>query len=90
MPSILDDVLLHGQESTALKAAHTLLRTLTSSNEFSAAMASNEPLNDALDDLGFGGLWKYSSQASLDDVKHECFGLTEKLIEVSTSGRPFP
>ncbi|UNI16248.1 Ras GTPase activating protein ira2 [Purpureocillium takamizusanense] len=82
MPSILDDVLLHGQESTALEAAHTLLRTLTSSKEYAAAMASNEPLNDALDDMGFGGLWRYPSQTSLDDVKHECFSLTEKLIEL--------
>ncbi|KAJ6440855.1 pentafunctional AROM polypeptide [Purpureocillium lavendulum] len=82
MPSVLDDVLLHGQESAALEAAHTLLRTLTSSHEFSSAMGSIEPLTEALDDLGFGGLWRYSSQASLDDIKHECFGLTERLIEI--------
>lgn len=83
MPSILDDVLLHGQESAALEAAHSLLRTLTSDRKYSAAMGSMQPLAEVLDELGFSGLWRYSSQSSMEEVKQECFELTEKLIEVS-------
>ncbi|PNY29463.1 Pentafunctional AROM polypeptide [Tolypocladium capitatum] len=82
MPSILDDVLLHGQESAALEAAHSLLRTLTSDRKYSAAMGSMQPLAEVLDELGFSGLWRYASQSSMEEVKQECFELTEKLIEL--------
>lgn len=85
MPSILDDVLLHGQDSAVLEAAHSLLRTLTSSSEHSSTMESIEPLAEALDDLGFSGLWKHSSLPLAEDAKQTCFGLTEKLIEVRRS-----
>lgn len=85
MPSILNDVIMHGQDSAALEAAHTLVRTLTSEGEYAAAMASKEPLEEALEEMGFDGLWKSSFQELAEDDGRECFDLTEKLIEVRYS-----
>lgn len=85
VPSILGDVLLHGQDSGALEAAHTLLRTLTSDASYAKAMDSIRPLTEALNAMGFGGLWRSSTQGLMDGVKSECFDLTEKLIEVTSS-----
>ncbi|KJZ78890.1 hypothetical protein HIM_01663 [Hirsutella minnesotensis 3608] len=82
MPSILDDVLLHGQDSAALNAAHSLLRTLTSDRQYVVAMRSVQAMRDILDENGFGGLWKYSSQRPTDDARKERFELTAKLIEL--------
>ena len=82
MPSVLNDVIMHGQDSAALEAAHTLVRTLTSEEEYATAMSSSEPLAEALEDMGFEGLWKSSFQELHIDDRRECFELTEKLIEV--------
>ena len=81
MPSILNDVLIHGQDSAALEAAHTLVRTLTSEERYSKAIGSMDALNEELEDLGFPGLWTASFHQPLRNKK-ECFQLTEKLIEV--------
>lgn len=81
MPSILNDVLIHGQDSAALEAAHTLVRTLTSEERYSKAIGSMDALNEELEDLGFPGLWNASFHQPLRNKK-ECFQLTEKLIEV--------
>lgn len=81
MPTILDDVLLQGQDSDVMSAAHALLRTVTSNEELSDAMGSTRPFLQMLDGMGFGGLWQ--SPQDLDgNIKQECFDLTEKLIEV--------
>ncbi|KAM4066974.1 GTPase-activator protein for ras-like GTPase domain-containing protein [Hirsutella rhossiliensis] len=56
MPSILSGVLLHGQDSAALGAAHSLLRILTSDDRYAAATGSMQTLRDVLDELGFTGL----------------------------------
>lgn len=85
MPSILNDVLMHGQDSAALEAAHTLVRTLTSEREYASATGSMESLEEALEEMGFRGLWKASFQEMTEENRAECFGLTEKLIEVSTA-----
>lgn len=83
MRTILDDVLLHGQDSATLEAAHALLRTLSSDQKYARAMsASNSSMNDELEEKGFGGLWRSCSMGSMDDVHRECLDLTEKLIEV--------
>ena len=46
-------------------------------------MASSSTVTEALDDMGFGGLWRSCSIGSMEDIQRECFDLTEKLIEVS-------
>lgn len=46
-------------------------------------MASSSTVTEALDDMGFGGLWRSCSVGSMEDIQRECFDLTEKLIEVS-------
>jgi neurofibromin 1 len=84
LPSVLDDVLLHSQESTALDAAHALLRTLSSEQRYSKAMGSMHLLNDQLNAMGFSGLWRSPKHTMIEDIKGECFELTEKLIEVGT------
>jgi neurofibromin 1 len=82
MPSILNDVIMHGQDSAALEAAHTLVRTLTSEGEYASAMSTTEPLAEALEEMGFGGLWKTSFQEQVPYESKGCLELTEKLIEV--------
>ncbi|GAB1313117.1 Ras GTPase activating protein ira2 [Madurella fahalii] len=81
--SILDDILLHCQSSATLEAAHTLLQTLTSNPKFQNSGESVAMLNEILDDMGFGGLWRSCSfNLSQDPQDRTCFGLTEKLIEL--------
>ncbi|KAM3500327.1 hypothetical protein MY10362_006497 [Beauveria mimosiformis] len=82
MPSILNYVLMHGQDSAALEAAHTLVRTLTSEREYANATGSMESLDEALDEMGFRGLWKASFQDMAEENRADCFELTEKLIEL--------
>ncbi|KAK3315246.1 hypothetical protein B0H66DRAFT_337826 [Apodospora peruviana] len=83
--SILDDIVLHCQNSATLESAHALLQTLTSSSRFANA-ETMEVLNELLDDMGFGGLWRSCSfNMSQEGHDKQCFGLTEKLIEVCLS-----
>ncbi|OAA58846.1 Ras GTPase activator [Cordyceps fumosorosea ARSEF 2679] len=82
MPTILNDVLRHGQDSAALEAAHTLVRTLTSEREYASATGSMESLEEALEEMGFRGLWKASFQGVAEENRADCFELTEKLIEL--------
>ncbi|KAL0940809.1 GTPase-activator protein for Ras-like GTPase [Colletotrichum truncatum] len=81
--SILDEVLLHCQNSSTLECAQTLLYTLTSNPKFSSALESSNVLNDILEDMGFGGLWRSCSFNFTQDQDRKCFILTEKLIEVN-------
>ena len=82
MRSVLEDVLLHGQNAAVLEAAHTLLRTLSSDIRYATAMDSG-PMNKVLEEKGFSGLWRSCSMGSMEDLHRDCFELTEKLIEVS-------
>jgi neurofibromin 1 len=86
MRTILDDVLLHGQNSASLEAAHSLLRTLTSDKKYARAMSSGGSMTKILEKNGFGGLWRSCSMGAMDDIHRDCFDLTEKLIEVSLDG----
>ncbi|KAL6412878.1 neurofibromin 1, partial [Ilyonectria robusta] len=79
--SLLDDILLHGQNSSTLGAAHVLLRTLSSNPQLSRAVGSMSLLIETLDNMGFGGLWRSCSLGSMDDINRDCLELTEKLIE---------
>ncbi|KAI0831620.1 GTPase [Hypoxylon sp. FL0890] len=81
--SFLDEVLLHGQSSTTLGAAHALLQTLSSNPKFTSALESSGMLNEILEDMGFEGLWRSSSFTHAQDPDKQCSILTEKLIEVS-------
>ncbi|KAH7134832.1 hypothetical protein B0J13DRAFT_597650 [Dactylonectria estremocensis] len=80
--SLLDDILLHGQNSTTLGAAHILLRTLSSNRQLSRAVNSVTLLTETLENMGFGGLWRSCSLGSMDDINRDCLELTEKLIEL--------
>ncbi|GAP90127.1 putative GTPase-activator protein for Ras-like [Rosellinia necatrix] len=79
--SLLDEVLLHAQKPAAMKAAHELLRMVTSSPEFAAAKDDHDTLANILMEMGFGGLWRANSLQSRDFDK-QLIVLTEKLIEL--------
>lgn len=40
-------------------------------------------LNDFLEDMGFGGLWRFCSLNPTQEPDKQCFAQTEKLIDVS-------
>jgi len=107
---MLDEVLMHCQNSSTLKTAHVLLQTLTvgsgrlkAGSAAAAVESSAAMLGELLDELGVEGLWKAGSRdlgnssnggpggpgAGVEMMDREgrgCFGLTEKLIEVSRFG----
>lgn len=66
-----------------LESAHQLLRTLTSNPKFSGGVDTTEMLEDVLDGIGFGGLWRSSTFHTLNDQERQCTSLTDRLIEVS-------
>ncbi|KAI1644280.1 uncharacterized protein F4817DRAFT_225030 [Daldinia loculata] len=80
--SFLDEVLLHGQNSSTLESAHALLQTLSSNPKFTSALESAGILHDILEDLGFEGLYRSSSFTYAQDPDKQCSILTEKLIEL--------
>ncbi|KAI8668992.1 Ras-GAP domain-containing protein [Fusarium keratoplasticum] len=80
--SLLDDTLLHSQNSTTLGNAHTLLRTLSSNPKFSRASRTMSVLTETLDKMGFGGLWRSCSLGSMEEINRDYLDLTEKLIEL--------
>ncbi|KAI8235924.1 5'-3' exoribonuclease 2 [Colletotrichum sp. SAR 10_99] len=79
---ILDEVLLHCQNSATLESAQALLHALTSNPKFSSALESTAVLNEILEDMGFSGLWRSCSFNFSQDQDRKCFILTEKLIEL--------
>ncbi|KAI1636187.1 GTPase [Biscogniauxia mediterranea] len=80
--ALLDEVLLHAQNPSTLKSAHTLLQKLSSNARFAAALEGHDTLTDMLDDMGFEGLWRSSSFSQTQEYDKQCFMLTEKLIEL--------
>ena len=80
---ILDDILISCQNTATLEAAHQLLRTLTSNPKFSGGVDTAEMLEDVLDGIGFGGLWRSSSFHTTNEHERQCTALTDRLIEVS-------
>lgn len=80
--AVLDDILLHCQNSTTLEAAHALLQTLMSSSQFLLGADSPGSLMAILGDMGFGGLWRMCSLDGDWEPDQRCFALTERLIEV--------
>lgn len=92
--NILDDTILHCQNSATLESAHGLLQTLTSDPKFAAMLTESSPasgraggsggsvLNETLQGMGFGGLWQFCSLNPTREPDKPCFDQTEKLIEV--------
>lgn len=80
--SILDDILLHCQNSATLESAHALLQTLTSNSRFASALESTSRLDAILADMGFEGLWRSCSLNLSHEQDKKRFLLTEKLIEL--------
>lgn len=70
------------QNAATLESAHQLMRTMTSNPRFSDAMDTAEMLEDVLDGIGFGGLWRSSTFHSQNEHERQCTALTDKLIEV--------
>ncbi|KAF4630487.1 hypothetical protein G7Y89_g7653 [Cudoniella acicularis] len=81
---ILDDVLLSCQNATTLESAHQLLRTLTSNPKFSGGVDTAEMLEDVLDGIGFGGLWRSATFHIQKEHTEErqLTALTDRLIEL--------
>ncbi|KXJ96548.1 GTPase-activator protein for ras-like GTPase [Microdochium bolleyi] len=81
--SMLDDILLHCQNTSTLESAYALLKTLSSNPKFSGALESaNSMLDEILEDMGFGGLWKSCSTRHSEGLDKHSVYLTEKLIEL--------
>lgn len=80
---ILDDVLISCQNAVTLESAHLLMRTLTSNPKFYGGVDTSEMLEDVLDGIGFGGLWRSSTFHSVNEHDKQCTALTDRLIEVS-------
>ncbi|KAI0871616.1 GTPase [Hypoxylon argillaceum] len=81
--SLLDQVLIHAQKPVPMKAAHELLRMVTSNPKFAAAKEDHDTLPEILEDMGFEGLWRSNSFLQSRDFDKQLIALTEKLIEVS-------
>lgn len=71
------------QNTATLESAHQLLRTLTSNQRFAGLVDTAEMLEDVLDGIGFGGLWRSSTFHILNEQERKCTALTDRLIEVS-------
>ncbi|TDZ23115.1 Neurofibromin [Colletotrichum orbiculare MAFF 240422] len=80
--AILDEVLLHCQNSSTLESAQALLHGLTANSKFASALESTVVLSEILEDMGFSGLWRSCSFNFAQDYDRRCFILTEKLIEL--------
>lgn len=79
---VLDDILLSCQNAVTLESAHQLLRTLTSNPKFAGGVDTSEMLEDVLDGIGFGGLWRSSTFHAINEHERQCTLLTDRLIEL--------
>lgn len=59
------------------------MRTLTSNPKFSGVVDTAEMLEDVLEGIGFGGLWRSSSFHTASGNDRQSTALTVRLIEVS-------
>lgn len=80
--ALLDEVVMTGQNAATLEEAHHLLRTLTSNPRFSSMVDTAGMLEEVLEGVGFGGLWKSCSFHVGHGRDRECTALTDRLIEV--------
>jgi neurofibromin 1 len=80
--TILEDVLLSCQNTNTLESAHHLFRTLTTNPTFLRSADTTEMLEDVLEAIGFGGLWRSSTFHVTNEQLRQCTALTDRLIEV--------
>jgi neurofibromin 1 len=80
--SILDSILASSQNPGTLRAAHSLVSTISADHRFSDASQSEELLENVLEEIGFSGLWTSSTFKMTKDYEKRCAVLTDKLIEV--------
>jgi hypothetical protein len=79
---------LNCQNAATLESAHKLLRTITSNPKFADGVDTAEMLEDVLDGIGFGGLWRSATFHTQNEHERECTALTDRLIEVRASINP--
>ncbi|KAJ5053875.1 uncharacterized protein L3040_000165 [Drepanopeziza brunnea f. sp. 'multigermtubi'] len=79
---VLDNILISCQNAVTLESAHLLMRTITSNPKFAAGVDTAEMLEDVLDGIGFGGLWRSSTFHTASDHERQCTALTDRLIEL--------
>ena len=72
------------QNAVTLESAHQLMRTVTSNPKFSGGVDTADMLEDVLDGIGFGGLWRSSTFHIPNEHERQCTALTDRLIEVSS------
>lgn len=82
---MLDDLLISCQNAVTLESAHQLLRTITSNPKFSGGVDTAEMLEDVLEGIGFGGLWRSATFHVVNEHERQCTVLTDRLIEVCSS-----
>ncbi|KAI0518485.1 GTPase [Xylaria bambusicola] len=80
--SLLDEILLHAKNPTAVKAAHGLLRMVTTNPKFASTKDNHDTIDDFLEDMGFEGLWRSHSFVQSQEFDKQLIVLTEKLIEL--------
>ncbi|KAJ3578004.1 hypothetical protein NPX13_g2562 [Xylaria arbuscula] len=80
--TLLDEVLVHAKNPTAVRSAHGLLRMVTTNPKFAVAKDNHDTINDFLEDMGFEGLWRPHSFAQSQEFDKQLIVLTEKLIEL--------
>jgi neurofibromin 1 len=80
--TILDDILTSGQNAATLESAHELFRIITSNPKFSSNTDTTDMLDDVLEGIGFGGLWRSSTFHVSNELLRQCTTLTDRLIEV--------
>ncbi|KAI1004136.1 Neurofibromin [Podosphaera aphanis] len=78
---ILDEILISCQNAATMDSAHQLLRTLTSNPKFSSSVNTTEMLQEVLEGIGFGGLWRSSTFHTPNEEERQCTALTNRLIE---------
>ena len=79
---ILEHILISCQTAATLESAHKLLRILTANPKLSSLVDTTEMLDDVLEGIGFGGLWRSATFHSASDNDRQCTILTDRLIEV--------
>ncbi|CZT46168.1 related to NEUROFIBROMIN [Rhynchosporium secalis] len=79
---ILDDILISCQNAVTLESAHLLMRTLTSNPKFTDGVDTSEMLEDVLDGIGFGGLWRSSTFHIVNEHDRQSTAVTDRLIEL--------
>lgn len=84
LASIIQETIIDCQNSVTLESGHVLLRTLYANPDFAAANDQASGLEDVLETIGFGGLWRGSRfHHSTSERDRQCTLLTDRLIEVS-------